>query len=158
MGGAGLDDDDGRIGRVEDGFPAPRLNPERVSQMPRMDTVALIKDLDHRVSKIEQILPTLPTKEEVRELVHAVVQEAIAPLPTREDIRTLATREELKAEGALTRSHIDAVMESVRDSVKVIAEGHMHLSGRMDALESSVARDKARVDQRLLRLEARKER
>jgi hypothetical protein len=171
--------------------------------MPRTDTFTLLRNLDHRVSTIEQILPTLATREDVHEIVHEAVQRATAPLATREEIRALATREEmhaaikvataplatreemhaaikaataplatrnellatrdelcaaLRAEGDETRRHFDVVAESIRMDVRVIAERHTYLSERLGTLESGVTRDKARVDERLLRLEARTKR
>jgi len=35
--------------------------------MAKSETVALLKNLDHRVSVIEQILPTLSTKEDLKD-------------------------------------------------------------------------------------------
>jgi len=64
-------------------------------------TVKVLENLDRRVGRIEQILPTLARREETQ----AAIKEAVAPLPTREEMHTaikeavapLATREEMHA-------------------------------------------------------------
>lgn len=67
--------------------------------MDRPEMESVVTNLDHRVARIEQILPTLATKEDLRA--------AVAPLPTREEVHQaidsavakavapLATREEM---------------------------------------------------------------
>ena len=56
----------------------------------------LIRNIDVRLSRIEQYLPSLATREDVARALDA----AIAPLVTREELRTsvalLATKEELR--------------------------------------------------------------
>ncbi|MEQ1573737.1 MAG: hypothetical protein ABL993_05770 [Vicinamibacterales bacterium] len=83
--------------------------------MPRLDTNMQIKNLDHRVSTIEQILPTLATKDDL--------QNAVAPLATREEMRTA-----IRAEGEETRRHFDVVAEALRVEIHVIAEGYVHVN------------------------------
>ena len=73
-----------------------------------------LENLDRRLARVEQILPTLATKEEL--------QTAIAPL---------ATKEEVRAEGEQTRLHMDIVGESLRSDIQLLAE---HLSGVMSRL------------------------
>ena len=85
-----------------------------------------LKNLDRRLARVEQILPTLATKEEL--------QAAIAPLATKEELRAaiapLATKEELRAAiaplatkddlGELRR-HMDVLTESLREDIHLIA-------------------------------------
>ena len=51
-------------------------------------TATLLENLDRRLARLEQILPTLATKDDLRTLA------------TKEEIRTLATKEEVREEGA----------------------------------------------------------
>ncbi len=60
-----------------------------------------LKNLDRRLSKVEQILPTLATKAEL--------QAAIAPLATKEDVREL-------------RRHMDIIGVALRSDIQLIAE------------------------------------
>ena len=72
-----------------------------------------LKNLDRRLARVEQILPTLATKEEL--------QAAIAPLATKEELRAaiapLATKDDL---GELRR-HMDVLTESLREDIHLIA-------------------------------------
>ncbi|MDE3156300.1 MAG: hypothetical protein KGN76_14455 [Acidobacteriota bacterium] len=56
----------------------------------------VVRNVDARLTRVEQILPTLATKEEMR----AAIAEAIAPLATRAELREaiapLATKAELR--------------------------------------------------------------
>ena len=94
-----------------------------------------LENLDRRLANVEQILPTLATKDELRA--------AIAPLATKEDLKTLATKEELKSlatkedlkslatkeelrqevreEGERSRRYMDVLTESLREDIHLIA-------------------------------------
>ena len=118
-----------------------------------MDTETMeqrVNDLDRRVGHVEQILPTLATKadlEAMRADLEAAIAGAIAdatePLATRTElhaaiadaIEPLATRAELRAAIAeseeRTRTHFDVVGESLRDDIRLIAEGLAALTQRL---------------------------
>jgi hypothetical protein len=49
-------------------------------------------------------------------------------------------RAEIRAEAEATRRHFDIVAESLRESVKMIAEGHAHSSARLDNHETRLKR------------------
>ena len=103
---------------------------------------AAIENIDTRLARVEQILPTLASREALRE--------AIAPLATREQMRAaiqsavasavapLATRAEMyaaiKEEGERSRRHTDVLIEDVRDDNRLILEHLIALSARVDAL------------------------
>ncbi len=78
--------------------------------MDSSDVVKVLGNLDRRVARIEQYLPSLPTREEMQQGLHEAVaplatrgemQVAIAPLATRGEMQAaiapLATREEMQA-------------------------------------------------------------
>jgi hypothetical protein len=80
-----------------------------------------LDNLDRRVDRIEQFLPTLPTKTEVRSVVDEAIARAVAPLATKEELREavakLATKEELREAVAKL-----ATKEELREAVaKAIA-------------------------------------
>jgi hypothetical protein len=125
-------------------------------EMPEIEQV--VRNIDRRLERVEQILPTLATREEL--------QAAIAPLATREEMHAaiqaavapLATREEVRAEARETRRHFDVVAESLHDDIRLVAEGLVALGAKFDRFRRRVDRDLAKVDERLTALEARRRR
>lgn len=119
-----------------------------MSELPLEDVV---RNVDTRLERVEQILPTLATREEL----HAAIQAAIAPLATREELRLaiapLATREELRAaiaalptreemhtairtHGETLRREFIVLFEDLRDDNRIILEHLVALSARVDAI------------------------
>ena len=112
-----------------------------------------LENLDRRLAKVEQFLPTLATKEGLqgaiaplatKEEVQAAIallatkeelQAAIASLATKEELQAaialLATKEELREEGERSRRHMDVLSERQRGDIQLLAE---HLSGVMSRL------------------------
>jgi hypothetical protein len=121
---------------------------------------AVIRNIDRRLSRVEQILPALATREELQAAIaplatRAELQAAIAPLVTREElaaaiaplatreelhaaiaaaIAPLATREELRAEGERARRHATVLFEDLKDDNRLILEHLLALSARVDEL------------------------
>jgi hypothetical protein len=87
-----------------------------------------LQNVERRTERIEHFLPTLATKEELRETV--------AGLATKEELREavarLATKEELREEGERTRRHFDVVAERMRDDIRLVAEGHLATEAKFD--------------------------
>ena len=104
--------------------------------MPKPDDSSTLRNIDRRLSNVEQILPTLATKDEMR----AAIAAATAPLATREEMHAaieaavapLATKDQVREEAVETRRHFDVVAESLRGDIRLIAEGHVHLTQPMD--------------------------
>jgi alkylhydroperoxidase/carboxymuconolactone decarboxylase family protein YurZ len=91
----------------------------RVEQvLPTLATKDEIQNLDGRLASVEQILPTLATKEELRA--------AVAPLATKDELRSaiadavapLATKEEIRE----LRRHMDVLHESQHSDIQLVAE------------------------------------
>jgi hypothetical protein len=102
----------------------------------------LIKSIDFHLSRVEQILPTLPTREEMHRAIAAAVaplatkQElaaAVAPLATKSELAALRT--ELLADNERTRARVEVVFESVRDEIRILAEGIVTLGDRVDRFD-----------------------
>ena len=68
-----------------------------------------LENLDRRLARVEQILPTLATRDEL----HAAIAVAVAPL---------ATKEELREEGERSRRHTDIVGEALRSDIQLLAD------------------------------------
>jgi hypothetical protein len=68
----------------------------------------LLRNVDRRLARVEQILPTLATKAELRS--------------------------EIAAEGDRTRRHFDVVAESLRDDIRLLADGLVGVTQRLDRM------------------------
>jgi hypothetical protein len=100
-----------------------------------------LQNVERRTERIESFLPTLATKEELRETAARLatreeLRETVARLATREELREavarLATKEELREEGERTRHHFDVVAERMRDDIRLVAEGHLATEAKFD--------------------------
>ena len=84
-----------------------------------------LENLDRRLARVEQILPTLATRDEVKTLA---TKEDLKTLATKEDLNALATKEELRLavqeEGERSRRYMDVLTESLREDIHLIA-GHV---------------------------------
>ncbi len=94
--------------------------------MDRM-TMDVLRNLDLRLERVEQILPTLSTKDELAA--------AIAQLATKAElaaaIAPLATRQELREESNETRRHMRVLFESLQSDIRVVAEGVANISQKL---------------------------
>jgi ribosomal protein L17 len=96
---------------------AARLPPSVIREMRPMDDAMLEQHLEnlHRgLARVEQILPTLATKQELR----TAIAEAVAPLATKDDLGEL-------------RRHMDVLHESKGADIRLLAE---HLTVAMSKL------------------------
>jgi hypothetical protein len=84
----------------------------------------VVRNVDERLEHVEQILPTLVTKQELRE------------------------------ESEQTRRHFDIVAESLRSDIRLLAEGQAALHQRVGDLRTELRADIASLDRRVMRLEA----
>ena len=130
-------------------------------EQPELEIV--VRNLDGRAARIEQILPTLVTKEDLkvaleplptREEMHEAIRKATEPLATRAELELLATKVEMREEGERTRRHFDVVAESLTGDIRLIAEGQVHLQQSFEELRTELKTDIAGLDRRLKRLEA----
>lgn len=78
---------------------------------------ATLKNIDVRLTKVEQILPALATREEL--------QAAVAPLVTQEQLRVQRQED---------RQHWSMLFEDLRDDIRIVLEHLVALSARVDAL------------------------
>jgi hypothetical protein len=124
---------------------------------------ARIRNIDERTQRIEQILPTLATKDDLShfpskddpmgfatkdDLTAFATKDDLTVFATKDDLKAFATKDDLKAfptreevetaikqEGERTRQHFNAVAERIEDSVRLIAEGHVELDKRLTRVE-----------------------
>jgi predicted house-cleaning noncanonical NTP pyrophosphatase (MazG superfamily) len=67
--------------------------------MDEQKAAEVLRNVDLRTRRMEQILPDLPTRDEVRSIIDESIKTAVAPLATKEElagaVAKLATKEEL---------------------------------------------------------------
>jgi hypothetical protein len=85
-----------------------------------------LENIDRRLDRVEQILPTLATKHDLEALASKdELAAAVAPLATKDElsatIASLATKQDLREEGERLRRHMDLLTESLRDDIQLIA-------------------------------------
>ena len=143
--------------------------------MQQLSIEAVVKNVNERFARVEQILPALPTKVDVEAAVAvgvaplatkvelaAAIGEAVAPLATKvelaaaigEAVAPLATKVEMRDEGERSRTHFDAVAERLEGQIRLVAEGQVALQERVDDGLQQVATKIARLDRRVMRVEA----
>ena len=118
---------------------------------------------------LQAAVAPIATRDEMRAEIHA----ALVPYPTREEMRAtfanVTTRDELYAalritrdemfqmmrdEGERTRRHAEVMNESLRDDIRLLAEGQVALHQRIDDVRAELKGDISALDRRLMRLEA----
>ena len=113
-----------------------------------MDTAQMeqrLGSVERRVDRIEQILPTLATRNDLKAAIaplatKAELRAAIAPLATKAELRAAIGESEqrmrahvadaVSASEQRMRTHFDVVAESLRDDIKLVAEAVAALSER----------------------------
>ena len=112
-------------------------------------------NLDRRVDRIEQFLPTLATRDEVG----AAIDQATARLATKDElaeaIARLATKDELREEGERSRRYMQMLFEDLRSEMRLWAESWSDVD-RRDARQHAESLNLFDgLDKRVMALEAR---
>ncbi len=114
--------------------------------------------LTRRTDRVEQILPTLPTKDDLRQAIaeaveplatkvelHQAIAEAVEPLATKvelhqaiaEAVEPLATKAELRdairEEGDRVRRHMSVLIEHQDGEIQLVAEHVLTVMKSLDA-------------------------
>ena len=114
-----------------------------------------LENLDRRVDRIGQFLPTLATKDELR----AAMDEAFAKLATKDELRDavarLATKDELRDEGERSRRYMQMLFEDLRSEMRLWAESWSDVD-RRDARQHAESPSLfGAIDRRVVALEAK---
>jgi hypothetical protein len=78
-----------------------------------------LKNIDRRLAKVEQNLPILATKNELKTLA---TKDELKTLATKEDLKTLATKDELREQGDMLRRHMTVLFEHQDGKIQLLAE------------------------------------
>jgi hypothetical protein len=104
--------------------------------MKPMNLDQVVRNIDGRLDRVEQILPTLPTREEMHAALNSAIRDAVAPLATSEEldrkIAPLATKNELREEFERSRRHTEVLFESLLDRINIIADGFATTQTKID--------------------------
>ena len=102
------------------------------------DLEAMMQNLNHRVARIEQILPTLATRDDLAPLatrsgVDALVQQLLAELVTKSDLDLLRKefREELAAGFDDAKRYALVLHEDLKSDIRLIAEHVAEVMSRL---------------------------
>jgi len=79
----------------------------------------VLKNLDRRLLNVEQILPTLATKEDLKAYA------------TKEDLKAFATKEDLKEGLAEAKRHASVLFERTQEQLEIIAAYVADISQRL---------------------------
>lgn len=109
-------------------------------------------------SVLAEALAPYATRDEMR-ATFATREEVFSTFPTREEVfATFPTRKEMseaiREDGQQTRRHFDVIAESLRDDIRMLAEGQAALHQRVDVFRNELKADIAALDRRVMRLEA----
>jgi hypothetical protein len=106
----------------------------------------VLENLDRRVGAIEQILPNLATKEDLQ------------PLATKEELRQavalLATKEEVREEGAASRRYMKMLAEEIKSEIALYAENLTALDARDARQHADGIKRHVALEKRVAALEA----
>src|SRR5262249_23413679 len=133
--------------------PAHRGRFLEISSMAKTSAAARLENFDQRLVRVEHILPTLATKEDLKayatkadlqraiEVLQRAIDQKIAPLATKAELldvrdeirRHLATKAELLELRAELRPHMDVQTEAIRGDIRLLAEYVEHLATKISA-------------------------
>ncbi len=105
--------------------------------MPAVDVLAMVKNLDQRLSAVEQILPTLATKDDLKifatkeDLKAFATKEDLKAFATKEDLKNYPTRDEMNEKFEEAKRFALVLHEDLKDDIRLIAE---HLADVMSRL------------------------
>ena len=99
------------------------------------------ENLDRRLARVEQILPTLATKEALWLAVEPLATRealrlAVEPLATRKELKALEVtlRQEIREASKESRHHMDLIAEALHDDIRLLAEHLTVVMSRLDGL------------------------
>ena len=105
--------------------------------MDAMGLEQVVRNIDRRLDRVEQFLPTLATREEMRAAIaplatrdemHAAIGGAVAPLATRID----ALEQKVADESERSRAQSRALYEDLKDDIRLLAEGMVSVQRTLD--------------------------
>ena len=97
----------------------------------------VLKNLDRRLTNVEQILPTLATKEDLKafatkdDLKAFATKEDMKAYATKDDLKAFPTREEVKDLFTEAKRHASVLFERTQEQLEIIATYVADISQRL---------------------------
>ncbi len=97
----------------------------------------VLKNLDRRLTNVEQILPTLATKDDLKafatkdDLTAFATKDDLKAFATKEDLKAYATRQEMKELFAEAKRHALILFEQTQEKLEIIATHVADMSQRL---------------------------
>ena len=88
----------------------------------------VLKNLDRRLTKVEQILPTLATKEDLKGFA---TKDDLKAFATKDDLKAFATKDDLKEAFSEAKRHAVMLFERTQEQLGVLAEHLVDISQRL---------------------------
>jgi hypothetical protein len=136
--------------------------------MDQAEIETLIKNIDARTKRIEQLLPTFATKDDLsafatKDDLKAFAAHADLTFATKDDLKafathadlTFATKNDVREEGERTRRHFDTVAEKMKNDIALVAEGHKATRVYVDGQLADARATLESYDKRIMKLEAK---
>ena len=113
------------------------------------DVDAMLSNLDARTTRIEQILPTLATRQDLSDSIRVLAtKDDLKRFATRDDLKRFATKEDLKRfatkddlrEGlaatlAESKHYTRVLFEDLKSDIQLLAEHLVHVSEVVERLD-----------------------
>ena len=96
--------------------------------MPATEMEDVLKNLDHRLTNVEQILPTLATKEDLKVFA---TKEDLKAFATKEDLKDFPTRDEVNGLFTEAKRHASMLFEQTQEQLEIIATHLADISQRL---------------------------
>jgi hypothetical protein len=87
--------------------------------MAKSGTATQLRNLDHRVSATEQILPTLAANVDLERFA---TKQDLERFDTKEDLERFATKEDLREESERSRRYMHMLYEALLDKINQILD------------------------------------
>ena len=110
--------------------------PKGIRAMHAMAVEERLENIDHRLTAIEQILPTLATKKDLeafatkKDLAAFATKKDLETFATKKDLEACATKKDLKDGLDELRRHMQVLYEDLVERIKVLGEGRSKRSRR----------------------------
>ena len=88
----------------------------------------VLKNLDRRLTNVEQILPTLATKEDLKAFA---TKEDLGAFATKEDLKAYATSQEMKELFDEAKRHAVVLFERTQEQLEILAAHLADISQRL---------------------------
>ena len=99
-----------------------------MATMPATKMEDVLKNLDHRLTNVEQILPTLATKEDLKAFA---TKEDLKASATKEDLKAFPTRDEVNDLFTEAKRHASILFEQTQERLEIIATHLADISQRL---------------------------